>query len=233
MVYIVPQSGKNVALHVCVSFFDGVVCYFKCDCVIKYYTECHNCVKSPISGIKKSVTLWHWYELIGDCIDCCKCYLIVLYFSSTRVEEMCMMVGEVSEKVIFIQDGLSELDCQLGQLQDLSALAVDTLTLLSASDSLHQEEARLAQCRPITASQHILSHSCSLPHRSGADCDVLNMRRVMAKSCKSTPPSLLKGCTVVTSRVASQECHVGARGGRGRRQGEGEEGTKEVLSVFF
>ncbi|XP_038558702.1 transient receptor potential cation channel subfamily M member 6 isoform X1 [Micropterus salmoides] len=147
--------------------------------------------------------------------------------TAERVEEMCMMVGEVSEKVIFIQDGLSELDCQLGQLQDLSALAVDTLTLLSASDSLHQEEARLAQCRPITASQHILSHSCSLPHRSGADCDVLNMRRVMAKSCKSTPPSLLKGCTVVTSRVASQECHVGARGGRGRRQGEGEEGTKE------
>lgn len=146
-----------------------------------------------------------------------------------------MMMGEVSEKVDFIQDSLLELDCQLGQLQDLSALAVDTLTLFSASDSLHQEEARLAQCRPITASRHILPHSWTLPQRSGADCEVLNMRRVMANSCKSTPPSLLKGYTVVASRLASQECNVGAKGSKGGRQGhteEGEEAAKKVLFPF-
>lgn len=146
------------------------------------------------------------------------------------------MIGEVTEKVNFIQDSLSDLDSQLGQLQDLSALAVDTLTLLSASDSLHQEEARLAQCRPIAASQHILPHSWTLPHRSGAEWDGLNVRRMMAKSCKSTPPSLLKGYTLVASKRASQNCHVGARGSRGGRQGrteEGEEGHKEVLTVFF
>ncbi|XP_076586321.1 transient receptor potential cation channel subfamily M member 6 isoform X2 [Chaetodon auriga] len=150
--------------------------------------------------------------------------------TAERAVEMCVMVGEVSEKVNFIQDSLSELDAQLGQLQDLSALAVDTLTLLSASDSLHQEEARLAQCRPVMASRHILPHSWTLPHRSGADCDVLSVRRMMAKSCKSTPPSLLKGHTLVASRLASQECHVGARGSRGGRQGhaeEGEEGAQE------
>lgn len=131
------------------------------------------------------------------------------------------MAAEVSEKVNFIQNSLSDLDGQLGQLQDLSALAVDTLTLLSASDSRHQEEACLAQCRPVAASRHILPHSWTLPHRSGADCDVLNVRRVMAKSCKSMPPSLLKS-------------HVGARGGRGGRQGhaeETEEGPKEVSTV--
>lgn len=147
-----------------------------------------------------------------------------------------MMVGEVSDKVNFIHDSLSELDCQLGQLQDLSALAVDTLTLLSASDSLHQEDARLAQCRPIAASRHILPHSWTLPYKSGADCDVLSMRRAMAKSCKSTPPSLLTGHTLVASRLASLECNVGARGSRGGRQGhaeEGEEGAKKVLTVFF
>uniref|UniRef100_A0A4W6FW46 non-specific serine/threonine protein kinase n=1 Tax=Lates calcarifer TaxID=8187 RepID=A0A4W6FW46_LATCA len=119
--------------------------------------------------------------------------------TAERAEEMCTMVGEVSEKVNFIQDSLSELDCQLGQLQDLSALAVDTLTLFSASDSLHQEEARLAQCRSITASRHILPHSWTLPHRTGADFDLLNMRRLMAKSCKSTPPSLLKYVTISMS----------------------------------
>ncbi|XP_056274950.1 transient receptor potential cation channel subfamily M member 6 isoform X3 [Pseudoliparis swirei] len=101
------------------------------------------------------------------------CQMNRIRATSERAEEMCMMVGEVSDKVIFIQDSLSGLDGQLGQLQDLSALAVDTLTLLSASDSLQQEEARLAQCQLLTESRHILPHSWTLPHTSEADCDVL------------------------------------------------------------
>ncbi|XP_029999816.1 transient receptor potential cation channel subfamily M member 6 [Sphaeramia orbicularis] len=141
-----------------------------------------------------------------------------------RAEEMSMMVGEVSEKVHFIQDSLSGLDCQLGQLQDLSALAVDTITLLSASDSLQQEEARLAQCRPIAASRHIVPHSWTLPYRSGADFEGVSMRRNVAKSCKSTPPSLLKGYNLMANRLTSQECHGGSRGSRGGRQGHTEEG---------
>uniref|UniRef100_A0A3P8SYT9 non-specific serine/threonine protein kinase n=1 Tax=Amphiprion percula TaxID=161767 RepID=A0A3P8SYT9_AMPPE len=128
--------------------------------------------------------------------------------TAERAEEMCMMVGEVSEKVNFIQNSLSELDCQLGQLQDLSALAVDTLALISASDSLHQEEARLAQCRLVTDSRHVLPHSWTLPHRAGTDCDVPNIRRLMAKSCKSTPPSLLKGYTLVASRFSRPASHT-------------------------
>ena len=162
--------------------------------------------------------------------------LLFICLCSTRAEEMCVLMGEVSEKVNFIQDSLSELDSQLGQLQDLSALAMDTLTLLSASDSLHQEEARLAQLRSITASQHILPHSWTLRHRSGADYDVLNMRRPMAKSCKSTPPSLLKGFTLGESRRTSLECRVEARGSRGGKQEhaeDGEGGEKEVLTAFF
>lgn len=142
-----------------------------------------------------------------------------------------MVVGEVSEKVEFIQDSLSALDGQLGHLQDLSALAVDTLTLLSASDSLYQEEARLAHCPPIALSQHVLPHSCTLPHKS----DVPNLRRMMAKSCKSTPPSLLKGSGLVSGRLLSQECHVTARGRRGGGLGhaqEGEEETEEVLNYL-
>lgn len=143
--------------------------------------------------------------------------------TAERAEEMCKMVGEVSDKVNFIQDGLSELDCQLGQLQDLSVLAVDTLTLLSASDSLHQEGTRLAQCKLLTPSRHAVPHSCSLPHQHGADCDVPNVRRLMAKSCKSTPPSLLKGCAAA-SRRPSPEFHVGARGARCGRHGHTNEG---------
>uniref|UniRef100_A0A3Q3G8M0 non-specific serine/threonine protein kinase n=1 Tax=Labrus bergylta TaxID=56723 RepID=A0A3Q3G8M0_9LABR len=152
--------------------------------------------------------------------------------TAERAEEMCMTVGEVSEKVNFVQDSLSELDSQLGQLQDLSVLAVDTLTLLSASNSLHQEGARLAQCGTVIASQHIPPHSWSLPYRNGAESGVLNLRGAMAKSCKSTPPSLLKGVTLAGSRLASLEGRVGVRVSRGGRQGhtvEGEEGAKEVL----
>uniref|UniRef100_A0A669BEC2 non-specific serine/threonine protein kinase n=1 Tax=Oreochromis niloticus TaxID=8128 RepID=A0A669BEC2_ORENI len=156
--------------------------------------------------------------------------------TAERTEEMCMMVGEVSEKVNFIQDNLSELDSQLGHLQDLSALAVDTLTFLSASNNLHQEETRLAQCRLITASQHAIPHSWTLPHRSGADCDVANIQRLVAKPYKSTPPSLLKGYTLAGNRRESQECHVGVRGSRGGRYGhtgEPEERATEVLAVVF
>lgn len=137
------------------------------------------------------------------------------------------MVREVSEKVGFIQDSLSELDCQLGQLQDLSALAVDTLTLLSASDSLYHKEAHLAQCQSVSVSQHILPDSWTLKHRS----EVLNVRRVLAKSCKSTPPSLLKGCTLLGARQASQEYNVGSRGARQGHPLEKKEGAEEVFTI--
>lgn len=137
---------------------------------------------------------------------------------------MCTMVGEVSEKVNIIQDSLTKLDSQLGELQDLSALAVDTLTLLSASDNLHQEEARLTQSRLIQTSQHALPHSWTL-HRSGADYDVANMRRLTCKPFRSTPPSLIKGYIL---RHAPQESHLGIRGSRGEREGQMEEGENEV-----
>ncbi|XP_029960289.1 transient receptor potential cation channel subfamily M member 6 isoform X2 [Salarias fasciatus] len=146
--------------------------------------------------------------------------------TAERAEEMCKMVGEVSDKVNFIQGGLSELDCQLGQLQDLSVLAVDTLTLLSASDSLHQDGTRLAQCKVLAPSRHAVPHSWSLPQWHGADWDVPNVRRLVAKSCKSTPPSLLKGCTAA-SRRPSQEFHAGTRGGRHGHTDEGEDRIKE------
>uniref|UniRef100_A0A3B3BZ56 non-specific serine/threonine protein kinase n=1 Tax=Oryzias melastigma TaxID=30732 RepID=A0A3B3BZ56_ORYME len=135
--------------------------------------------------------------------------------------------------VNFIQHSLSELDCQMGQLQDLSALAVDTLTLLSASDSLQKEEARLAQCRVNPTLQHVLPHSWTLPHRSNADCDVPNFRRLVTKSCKSTPPSLLKGSVVAASRMASLERHMGSKESKEEKHKdtEREEETKEVTSV--
>ncbi|XP_054628683.1 transient receptor potential cation channel subfamily M member 6 isoform X3 [Dunckerocampus dactyliophorus] len=144
--------------------------------------------------------------------------------TADRAEEMCTIVGEVSEKVSIIQDSLVNLDCQLGRLQDLSVLGVDTIALLSASDNLQQEEARLVQCQPIAASQHVFPHSWTLLHRSGADYDVANMRRLGSKPYKSTPPSLLKGYTLTRT---SHESHLGVRWSSGGREGQTEERSEE------
>lgn len=132
------------------------------------------------------------------------------------------MVEDVSEKVNFIQHSLTELDSQLGQLQDLSALAVDTLTLFSASDNLCQEEARLAQCRLVTASRRTLPHSWTYLHRSGTDSEGSNLRRMVMKTCKSTPPSLLK-CSALTVR----------RGGKEEKHEQSEAGQETANEVLF
>lgn len=59
-------------------------------------------------------------------------------------------LDEVSEKVQYIQESLQTLDAHLGQLQDLSALAVDTLNLLSASENRQQEAVHLCPSPRIT-----------------------------------------------------------------------------------
>uniref|UniRef100_H3C578 non-specific serine/threonine protein kinase n=1 Tax=Tetraodon nigroviridis TaxID=99883 RepID=H3C578_TETNG len=124
--------------------------------------------------------------------------------TAERVEEMAVMVGEVTEKVSFIQDSLSELDSQLGHLQDLSALAVDTLTMLSASDSQHQEEARLAQCQPTSSSWRVHPHSWTQNLGDG-------LAERLVTACRSSPASLLKNLAMGGSRRPSQEQLRGRR----------------------
>uniref|UniRef100_A0A4W5L673 non-specific serine/threonine protein kinase n=1 Tax=Hucho hucho TaxID=62062 RepID=A0A4W5L673_9TELE len=138
--------------------------------------------------------------------------------TAERAEEMGVVMGEVSDRVHFIQDTLQVLDSQLGQLQDLSALAVDTLTLLSASDSLQQEEARLGHCLPITPSRHHVPHSWTLPHGGGGSVDIMPCHT--PRAYRSTPPSLLWGHTSSRSQRPSLEWHTGAWGG-GDHGGQG------------
>ncbi|NWW18004.1 TRPM6 protein, partial [Falcunculus frontatus] len=67
--------------------------------------------------------------------------------TTERVEEMFQQLKEVHEKVFYIKESLISLDSQLGQLQDLSALTVDILKVLSAVDTLKVEEALLADTK--------------------------------------------------------------------------------------
>lgn len=106
-----------------------------------------------------------------------------------RVTEMYFQLKEMNEKVSFIKDSLLSLDSQVGHLQDLSALTVDTLNVLSAVDTLQEDEALLANRKLPTCRK--------LPHSwSNVICaEVLgNMELSGQKKYQyySMPPSLLR-----------------------------------------
>ncbi|XP_053156463.1 transient receptor potential cation channel subfamily M member 6 [Hemicordylus capensis] len=109
--------------------------------------------------------------------------------TTERVEEMFSQLKEVHEKVYYIKDALLALDSQLGHLQDLSALTVDTLKVISAVDTLQVEEALLADTKH--QAYRKLPHSWSNATYSEA---LNNMECVSDKKYHyySMPPSLLK-----------------------------------------
>ncbi|OXB81722.1 UNVERIFIED_CONTAM: hypothetical protein H355_010283 [Colinus virginianus] len=109
--------------------------------------------------------------------------------TTERVEEMFLQLKEVYEKVFYIKESLLSLDSQLGHLQDLSALTVDILKVLSAVDTLQVEEALLADKK---------HRSCrKLPHSWS---NVLYSKTLSSLECLydkkyhyySMPPSLLR-----------------------------------------
>uniref|UniRef100_A0A8C8E745 non-specific serine/threonine protein kinase n=1 Tax=Otus sunia TaxID=257818 RepID=A0A8C8E745_9STRI len=109
--------------------------------------------------------------------------------TTERVEEMFLQLKEVHEKVFCIKESLLSLDSQLGHLQDLSALTVDILKVLSAVDTLQVKEALLADTKHRTDRK--LPHSWS---------NVLYSKTLSSLECLydkkyhyySMPPSLLR-----------------------------------------
>uniref|UniRef100_A0AAR2L869 non-specific serine/threonine protein kinase n=1 Tax=Pygocentrus nattereri TaxID=42514 RepID=A0AAR2L869_PYGNA len=107
-----------------------------------------------------------------------------------RSAEMMDTLSEVAEKVQFIQESLQMLDGHLGHLQDMSAQAVDTLNLLSATDNRQQEAVLLGHSQPIASPYQQLSHSWSLR----VDGNVTPSHAPLSpKLYQSTPPSLMCG----------------------------------------
>uniref|UniRef100_A0A8C1W1J5 non-specific serine/threonine protein kinase n=1 Tax=Cyprinus carpio TaxID=7962 RepID=A0A8C1W1J5_CYPCA len=108
----------------------------------------------------------------------------------SRAEEMAGVLVEVAEKVSIIQDNMRTLDNHLGQLQDLSALALDTINFLSATDNQQQEVARLGKSQPITCHHEQVTYSCCLQiGESVAPSQPFQS----PKHYRSMPPSLLRG----------------------------------------
>nr|KAF6434722.1 transient receptor potential cation channel subfamily M member 6 [Molossus molossus] len=109
--------------------------------------------------------------------------------TSERVTEMYFQLKEMSEKVSFIKDSLLSLDSQVGHLQDLSALTVDTLNVLSAVDTLQEDGALLANRKLST---------CRKPPHSWSNVICAEVLGSMEMSGQkkyqyySMPPSLLR-----------------------------------------
>ncbi|XP_030881708.1 transient receptor potential cation channel subfamily M member 6 [Leptonychotes weddellii] len=109
--------------------------------------------------------------------------------TSERVTEMYFQMKEMNEKVSFIKDSLLSLDSQVGHLQDLSALTVDTLKFLSAVDTLQEDEALLASRKHPTCRK--LPHSWSNVICAGVPGS-MEISGEKKYQYYSMPPSLLR-----------------------------------------
>ncbi|KAG8595786.1 hypothetical protein GDO81_001633 [Engystomops pustulosus] len=101
--------------------------------------------------------------------------------TTVRTEEMFLQLKEMNEKVFYIKDSLISLDSQLGHLQDLSALTVDTLKVISAVDTLHVEEALIKDQKTLSCKK--IPHSWS---------NVTYSENNRQYNYYSMPPSLLR-----------------------------------------
>ncbi|KAG7268500.1 hypothetical protein CRUP_025892 [Coryphaenoides rupestris] len=76
--------------------------------------------------------------------------------TSDRVETMCIQLKEVGNKVNFIKRSLHTLDSQIGHLQDLSALTVDTLKSLTAQRASEASKVHNQITRELSLSKNVV-----------------------------------------------------------------------------
>ncbi|XP_066132497.1 transient receptor potential cation channel subfamily M member 7 isoform X1 [Saccopteryx bilineata] len=72
-----------------------------------------------------------------------------------RVEKMCIQMKEVGDRVNYIKRSLQSLDSQIGHLQDLSALTVDTLKTLTAQKASEASKVHNEITRELSISKHL------------------------------------------------------------------------------
>ncbi|XP_036399070.1 transient receptor potential cation channel subfamily M member 7-like [Megalops cyprinoides] len=75
--------------------------------------------------------------------------------TSERVETMCIQLKEVGNRVNFIKRSLHTLDSQIGHLQDLSALTVDTLKALTAQRASEASKVHNEITRELSISKNL------------------------------------------------------------------------------
>ena len=81
---------------------------------------------------------------------------LLLVSRSPSVETMCVQLKEVGNKVNFIKRSLHTLDSQIGHLQDLSALTVDTLKALTAQRASEASKVHNQITRELSLSKNVV-----------------------------------------------------------------------------
>uniref|UniRef100_A0A672JRA3 Transient receptor potential cation channel, subfamily M, member 7 n=1 Tax=Salarias fasciatus TaxID=181472 RepID=A0A672JRA3_SALFA len=87
--------------------------------------------------------------------------------TSERVETMCLQLKEVGNKVNFIKRSLHTLDSQIGHLQDLSALTVDTLKTLTAQRASEASKVHNQITRELSLSKNVVPSIAPVPPDTG------------------------------------------------------------------
>uniref|UniRef100_A0A4X2LLM5 non-specific serine/threonine protein kinase n=1 Tax=Vombatus ursinus TaxID=29139 RepID=A0A4X2LLM5_VOMUR len=133
--------------------------------------------------------------------------------TSERVTEVDFQLKEVNERMSYIKESLLSLDSHVGHLQDLSALTVDTLKVLSAVDTLQLEEALLVRSthatyrkRPHSWSNVICSGMLNNLENSGKmNCQYYTVERNnlmrLSQTIPFTPIQLFAGEEVTIYRL--------------------------------
>uniref|UniRef100_A0A7M4EFC9 non-specific serine/threonine protein kinase n=1 Tax=Crocodylus porosus TaxID=8502 RepID=A0A7M4EFC9_CROPO len=114
---------------------------------------------------------------------------------------MFLQLKEVHEKVFYIKESLFSLDSQLGHLQDLSALTVDTLKVISAVDTLQVEKALLSHPKYQTCRKLPHSWSNAIYSKTLSSLECLSDKKY---NYYSMPPSLLR--SLARSQWPSEHC---------------------------
>ncbi|XP_063769935.1 transient receptor potential cation channel subfamily M member 6 isoform X2 [Pseudophryne corroboree] len=104
-----------------------------------------------------------------------------IHATTLRTEDMSLQLKEMNDTVFFIKDSMISLVSQIGHLQDLSALTVDTLKIISAVDTLQVEKAKLKD--------HTNLPCKTMPHSWSNVTYTENNRQ---HNYHSMPPSLLR-----------------------------------------
>ncbi|XP_038123665.1 transient receptor potential cation channel subfamily M member 7 isoform X3 [Cyprinodon tularosa] len=105
--------------------------------------------------------------------------------TSERVETMCLQLKEVGNKVNFIKRSLHTLDSQIGHLQDLSALTVDTLKTLTAQRASEASKVHTQITRELSLSKNVVPSVAHVPMDSKSS--VIGKRSVGAYFGSSFP----------------------------------------------
>ncbi|XP_039650275.1 transient receptor potential cation channel subfamily M member 7 isoform X1 [Perca fluviatilis] len=129
--------------------------------------------------------------------------------TSERVETMGMQLREVGNKVNFIKRSLHTLDSQIGHLQDLSALTVDTLKTLTAQRASEASKVHNQITRELSLSKNVVPSIGPVATDTGphSKSSVIGKRSVGAYFGSSFP---LAGANIADSLFG-----IGVGGGAG------------------